>query len=152
VTTRRKPIVTLISSGQARVGTAFIHRGAGSKCEDCEYFRVCVKNLEPERVYEIVKVRERTLPCSQYEAEMHVVEVVDARMLAAIPAKQAIAGAVVTLKTRECTEEICENREICFPTGLKAGDRCEVLSVTESLRCSEGFLLKKAFLQRVPVS
>lgn len=152
MTVHRKPIVTLVSIGQARVGTTFLHRGAGTKCENCIYFQVCVKNLEPERVYKIVKVRDKTLPCRQYDAEMQVVEVLDAEIPAAIPAKQAIEGAVIMFQVPDCSQESCENCEICFPKGLRAGDRCEVLNVTESLRCSEAFLLKKVSLRRVPVS
>ena len=152
MTMRRKPIVTLVSIGQAKTGTVFIHRGLGSKCDDCEYLHVCVKNLESERVYKIVKTRDKTLPCSQYETEMQVVEVVEAEIPVAIPARQAIEGAVITLKLPGCREESCAIYELCFPMGLKAGDRCEVLEVTESLRCSEGLLLKKVSLRRVPVS
>ena len=152
MTAHRKPIVTLVTTGQARVGTTFLHRGSGTKCENCEYFQVCVRNLEPERVYKIVKVRGKTLPCRQYDSEMHVVEVLDAEILAAISAKQAIEGAVIMFQVSDCSQESCENSEICFPAGLRAGDRCEVLNVTESLPCSEAFLLKKVSLRRVPVS
>lgn len=152
MTAHRKPIITLVSAGQARIGTVFIHRGPGSKCKICEYFRVCVRNLEPERVYEVVKVRDKVLPCGQYEAEMQVVEVLDAEIPAAIPARQAIEGAVITVQAIDCREEGCENCGLCFPTGLKPGDRCEVLGATESLPCSEAFLLKKVSLRRVPVS
>ena len=152
MTAHRKPIVTLVSIGQARVGTAFLHRGSGTKCENCEYLQVCVKNLEPQRVYKIVKVRDKTLHCRQYDSEMQVVEVLDAEIPAAIPAKQAIEGAVIMFQVRDCSQESCENSETCFPEGLRAGDRCEVLSVTESLPCSEAFLLKKVSLRRVPVS
>jgi len=152
VTAHRKPIVTLVSAGQARVGMIFIHRGLGPKCEDCEYSQVCVGNLEPDRVYEIAKVRDKTLSCGQYETEMQVVEVFDAEIPAAITAKQAIEGAVITFQMSDCGEEGCNDCELCFPTGLRAGDRCEVLSVTGSLPCSEGLLLKKVSLRRVPVS
>jgi len=147
-----KPIVTLISIGQARVGNVFIHKGPGSKCASCEYFNVCVKNMEPKRVYKIVKVRDKTLLCRQYKIEMQVVDVVDAEITAAIPSKQAIAGAVITFHMPDCKEEGCENCEFCFPTGLKEGDRCKILDVTESLQCFEGLLLRKVVLRRVPVS
>lgn len=152
MTTHRKPIVTLVSTGQARVGTIFFHRGPGSKCESCQYFQACVKNLEPGRVYKIVKLRDKTLPCGQYETEMQVVEVLDGEIPSAIPAKQAIEGAVITFQMVDCREETCNNCELCFPKGLKAGDRCEVQNATETLPCSEGFLLKKVSLRRVPVS
>ncbi|MCW4021338.1 MAG: UPF0179 family protein [Candidatus Bathyarchaeota archaeon] len=146
-----KHVVTLISTGQAQAGRVFIHRGAGSKCEGCEYSQVCVDNVEPERVYKIVKVRDKTLPCRGYETEMQVVEVVDAEIPVSIPAKKAISGAVIVFQTPNCEEETCMNYELCFPTGLKAEDRCKVLEVTGNLQCSQGSPRKKVLLQRVPV-
>lgn len=147
-----KPKVTLASIGQARVGTVFIHKGAGSKCQNCKYFQVCVGNLEPERVYKIAKVRQKTLPCRSYETEMQVVEVIHAEVPAAVLAKQAIAGAVISLQMPDCDQERCDNLELCFPTGLMQGDRCEIVGVTGNLRCSLGFPRKKVLLRRLPPS
>jgi len=144
--------VTLIGTAQAQVGGVFIHKGPGSRCENCEYFKVCIKNVQPERVYEIVKVREKFLRCKLYEADMQVVEVVDAEILAAIPSKQTIVGIVITFQTPECKNESCENYELCFPTGLRDNDRCEVLEVIGSLQCSLGASLKRASLRLAPIS
>ncbi|RJS76762.1 UPF0179 family protein [Candidatus Bathyarchaeota archaeon] len=146
----KKRIVTLVGKGQAKPGTVFIHRGPGLKCNDCKYAQVCVKNVESGRVYKVVKTRNKTLPCSQYEMEMKVVEVVDAEIQSSLPAKQAIPGAIVTFQTPECEEEECENYEICFPVGLKPGDRCEVLEVTGNLQCPEKFPRKKVVLRLAP--
>jgi hypothetical protein len=140
-------IVTLVGKGQAKVGEAFIHKGPGSKCANCEYSRVCVENIEPGRIYEITRVRDKTHFCRQYEMEMHVVEVVNAKIPAAIPAKQAIPGAIITFKMPVCGEERCEAYELCFPEGLKSGDRCEVLEVTQSVECSLGSPRKRVLLQ-----
>jgi uncharacterized protein (UPF0179 family) len=145
-------IVTLISSGQAKPETVFIHRGAGSKCADCEYRKVCVMNVEPGRVYRITKVRDKTLQCKQYETEMKVIEVTHAGIPASLPAKQAISGAIVSFKTPECQNEACVSYELCFPLGLKDGDRCEVLEVTGNLECPEGLSLKKVVLRLAPAS
>jgi uncharacterized protein (UPF0179 family) len=142
-----KRIVTLISSGQAKPETIFIHRGAGSKCADCEYYKVCIMNVEPGRVYRIVKVRDKALQCKQYETEMKVVEVAHAGIPVSLPAKQAISGAIVSFKTPECQNEACVDYELCFPLGLKDGDRCEVLEVTENLECPEGIPRKKVVLR-----
>jgi uncharacterized protein (UPF0179 family) len=144
----KKPIITLISIGQARVGRVFIHKGPSHKCEGCGYFQVCVKNVETERVYEIVGVRQKTMRCRLYATEMQVVEVVAAETSAAIQSKQAIKGAVITFGMPDCKEEICENREICFPRGFRQGDRCEILEVTGSLQCSGGSPRKQVLLQR----
>jgi uncharacterized protein (UPF0179 family) len=147
-----KRIVTLIGSGQAKIGTVFIHKGPGSKCLDCEYSRVCVQNVESGRVYEIVGVRDKFLPCSQYETEMRVIEVTDAKIPSSLPIKQAIQGAVVVFQAPECGSEECESHELCFPLGLKSGDKCEVLEVTETFQCPLGASRKKVVLRLAPAS
>jgi len=147
-----KKTVTLISTAQAQVGKVFIHKGPGSRCVNCEYYKVCVENVKPECVYKIVKVREKILHCKLYEADMQAVEVVDAEISAAIPSKQTIVGIIITFQTPDCENESCENHELCFPTGLKDNDRCEVLEVIGSLQCSQGASLKQAFLRLAPVS
>ena len=147
-----KRIVTLIGSGQAKLGTVFIHKGPGSKCLDCEYSKVCVQNVESGRVYEIVGVRDKFLPCRQYETEMRVVEVTDAKITSSLPTKQAISGAVVVFQAPECRNEGCESYELCFPLGLKSRDRCEVLEVTETFQCPLGASRKKVVLRLAPAS
>ncbi|MEM3013041.1 MAG: UPF0179 family protein [Candidatus Bathyarchaeia archaeon] len=147
-----KRIVTLIGSGQAKVGTVFIHKGAGSKCSECEYSKVCVHNIEPGRIYEIVGVRDKILFCKQYETEMKVVEVTNAKIPSSLPSKQAITGAIVVFNAPECKNEGCERYELCFPLGLKDGDRCEVVEVTETFQCPLEVSRKKAFLRLAPVS
>ncbi len=147
-----KKIVTLIGVGQAVVGKEFIHNGSGSKCEACKYFQVCVKNLEPERIYRVVKVRENVLSCNLYKINMQAVEVVEAEVSVAVSSKQAIQNAIMTLRMPECGGQDCENYDLCFPRGLKRGDRCEIVAVGESLKCSQGSSLVKVLLRRVPAS
>jgi len=149
---QKRVIVTLVGKGQAKVGEVFIHRGPGSKCVECEYSQVCVENVKPGRVYEIVKVRDRTLFCRQYEMEMRVVEVVNAKIPSAIPAKQAIPGVIITFRTPICEEEKCTYYDLCFPEGLKSGDRCEVLEVIQSVQCPLGSPRKKVLLRLVSAS
>ena len=149
---RKQIIVTLVGKGQAKVGEVFIHRGPGSKCAECEYYQVCIENIESGRVYEIVKVRDKTLFCSRYEMEMQVVEVVNAKIPSAIPAKQAIPGAIITFRTPVCEEERCAFYDLCFPEGLKSGDQCEVLEVIQSVQCSLGSPRKKVLLQLASAS
>lgn len=145
-----KSIVTLVSSRQAKVGNVFIHKGSASKCDGCDFSRVCVKNLEPGRVYSIIKVRGKNLHCKHYETQMQVVEAIEAEIPTAVPSKQAILGAVITLQTAICKKEECEGYELCFPVGLKDGDKCEILDVTGSLECSGQVALKRVVLRRVP--
>ncbi len=149
---RRKTLITIVSSPQAKVGSVFLFKGPGLECNDCEYYRVCIRNVEPQRVYRVIHVRNRKLKCAKYGTEMRVVEVVDEEVQAAIPSKQAISGAIITFKPPDCKKEDCDNYELCYPIGLRDGDRCEVVEVTESLQCSSQFPLKRAFLRLARLS
>ena len=150
---RKRIIITLIGKGQAKVGGVFIHRGPGAKCIECKYYQVCIENIESGRVYEIVKVREKTLFCSQYEMEMQVVEVVNAKIPSAIPSKQAIPGAIITFRRPVCNEEEkCVYYDLCFPEGLKSGDRCEVVEVIQNVQCLLGSPRKKVLLRLASAS
>ena len=148
----KKAIVTLVGKGQAEAGRLFIHRGPGSKCANCKYSKVCVENVEPGRIYEIIKIRDKTLFCKQYEIEMQVVEVVNAKIPATIPAKQAIQGAIITFKTPVCEEKKCAFYELCFPEGLKSGDRCEILEIIQNVPCLLGSPRKKVLLRLASAS
>lgn len=149
---QEKPLITLIGTGQAKLGMVFIHRGSSQKCLECRYFQVCIKNLEADRVYKIVKVRDRVLPCRLYETNMQVVEVKEAEITTAIPSRLAVDGATITFQKLECQLQNCESYELCFPKGLMDEERCHIIEVTESLHCPLGLSLRKAVLQRVPSS
>jgi uncharacterized protein (UPF0179 family) len=144
----QKPIITLIGVGQALVGKKFIYNGLNSKCENCKYVQVCVKNLELKRVYEIVKVRKKAFPCELFETEMQVVEVVEAETYVVLPTKHAIESAIITLQKPDCDEK-CDNYEFCFPVSLIEGDSCEIISVIEKIRCFKGWHMRKASVRRV---
>ena len=82
--------------------------------------------------------------------DMVVVEVVEADVDAAIPVKLAIEGATITFKEMECNRVNCENYELCFPKGLRDGDKVTIINVSKSLPCPLGFSLKVVRLRRVP--
>ncbi|MEM3716244.1 MAG: UPF0179 family protein [Candidatus Bathyarchaeia archaeon] len=149
---RVKPIITLVGAGQARVGELFVHKGSSTKCNECKYFNVCVKNLESGRLYRIVGLRDRVLRCKAYDVDMQVVEVVEAEVSAAIPSKQAIEGALITFHPQECGEQSCESYEMCSPEYLREGDRCEVVEVHEAIECLKDLQLKRVLLRRVSPS
>jgi uncharacterized protein (UPF0179 family) len=148
--TKPKMIVTLVSAGQAKAGFSFIHRGAGAKCSECKYFSVCVKNLENNRIYKIVNVRNKILKCELYDVDMRVVEVVESEVPAAITLKQSIEGAIITFHPQKCSGQDCENIALCSPEGLRDGDRCEVMEVSDKIKCPIGLQLRKALLRRTP--
>lgn len=147
-----KVIITLISVGQAKIGSLFIHRGAGAKCSECKYFNICVKNLEPNRIYKITGLRNNVLKCDLYEVDMRVVEVIEEALEAAIPAKQCIEGAIIIFNAQKCHHQNCRNMKLCLPEGLMDGDKCRVVKVYGGIQCPMGFQLRMVLLSRVSPS
>ncbi|MBS7606945.1 UPF0179 family protein [Candidatus Bathyarchaeota archaeon] len=149
---RTKPIITLLGIGETKINEVFVHKGPGSKCPQCKYFNVCVKNLEEGRAYIVVGVRDKTLRCEMYNLEMRVVEVVEADIQASVVSRQAIEGAIITFRPQNCSEHGCENFMLCSPEYLMENDRCEVVRVYEMLRCPRGLQLRRVMLRRAPPS
>lgn len=125
----------------------FLHEGPASQCKDCEYYNVCMKNLENGRVYRVVKVRDKSIPCKLHLDGTQVVEVVESEVEAALEKKCAIPGVIVTFSGRECPR--CEHQEKCRPQGLVDGDRCRVLEVKQPISCPAGRCLVLSSLRRV---
>lgn len=146
---KKKRLVTLVGKKQARKGFKFVFSAPSAQCENCEYGRVCVEKLKPGRVYQVVRLRENVFPCPLHEGGVRVVEVVEAEVSAAIPSKLAVEGATIVFKSPECETALCENATLCYPVGLKNGDKCIIVKVEEKLSCIEGFSHVKARLQRV---
>ena len=144
----KRGVITLLGVGQARVGVRFLHEGATSLCEGCKYSNVCLGNIEEGRVYVVEEVLENILPCPVHEGGVRAVRVVEADILTAIPVEVAVEGAVIRLKFRKCDELDCPNRNLCYPLGLKDGDKCKILELGEKVECREGSNLVKALVHR----
>lgn len=149
---QERPVITLVGVRQAKKGFVFIHQGPSSGCEDCEYYQVCIKNLEAGRVYRVVMLREKVFPCRLHEDGARVVEVVESDISATLPSKLAIEGAVITFQRAECNAQACEHRELCAPRGLVNGDHCTVMKIGDNVACPKGLSLVKAALRRFPSS
>jgi len=149
---QEKSVITLVGVRQAEEGFIFIHQGLSSGCEGCEYYQVCIENLEVGRVYKVVELREKVFPCRLHEAGVRVVEVVESDILAALPSKLAIEGAIITFQKVECDVQACEHHQLCVPRGLFNGDHCTILKIEENVSCSKGLPLAKAVLRRLPSS
>ena len=148
----KRSIITLVGVKQAKLGFAFIHHGTISDCNDCQYQRVCMGNLDVGRIYKVTACREKILACKVHEAGVRAVEVVESDILAFLQPKLAMEGVVITYNKQECDAQECPNFERCVPNGLLNGDRCLVIKVAEKVRCPRELSLVEVVLQRVPVS
>ena len=147
---QRKSVITLVGVKQAREGLTFVHRGASSKCEGCEYYRTCIEKLEAGRVYEVVRLYEKVFPCGLHEAGVRVVGVVESKIAAAVPPRLAVEGAIVTFTRQACDAQGCPYSGICAPLGLIDGERCVIVEVGGNVPCPRDVSLAKVALRRVP--
>lgn len=127
--------ITIVGKKQAREGFTFIHRGEAEECAECRFRRVCIANLEANRVYEVAYIRERQIPCPIHEDGAQVVEVRESTVKMAIPMKQGFEGAVFTFQPWECKDHDCDRYDVCHPVGLESGDKCKIVEIVGRIRC-----------------
>ncbi|MEM1511056.1 MAG: UPF0179 family protein [Candidatus Jordarchaeales archaeon] len=138
--------LTLVGSMQAKVGFKFVHNGSAGPCSSCQLRKVCIENLEPGRVYEVVSVREMEHSCMLHENGVRAVEVVFSSVPAALEPRQAVKGAILLYKHIDCSQD-CINSDLCKPSALRPGDRCVVEEIDGEVDCQVGRKLKIAFLR-----
>ncbi len=131
----KKPIITLIGESLAKKNFKFFFMGKSEKnkeCDKCPTNNVCLSNLETNRVYQIVEVREIKHPCKIHLGEVvKVVECVLADVETIIESNQCFVGATQIYQKPECDEYDCPYKELCFPEYLKEGDRIKILEIFE---------------------
>lgn len=93
--------VTLVGKNQARVGYTFFYVGVAPECKECKLHSLC-HALREGWTYEVVKVRGVTHTCPVHEEGASVVEVKELPLRLAIPRKEAIEGAIITVEGRRC--------------------------------------------------
>ncbi len=144
-----KSWITIVGWNQAKEGFRFLHEGPLKACEDCKLFHVCMLNLEPKRVYEVVEVREKAFPCTFHEKGARVVRVVEADYRVTIDRKYAFPGGIITYTPQDCRESSCEHYRQCVPHGLTKGDRGKLLELLDPVACPLGRPLVLAVLRRL---
>jgi len=118
-------------------------------CKNCDLYKVCVENLESGRVYRIVDLGKKRLPCKLLQEEGLVVEVEESPIEVCLDRRLAIRDAIITFNPGSCGMSDCENYGKCIPVGLVAGDRCKVIESGSVVQCPEKLELVLASLLRV---
>ncbi len=139
--------VTLIGKNQARIGFRFLFEGEAGLCSSCNVKKVCIGNLKRGRIYEVVKISDKSFPCILHSAEAVVVEVNESPIDVAIFSKTAISGALIKYEKHECDKWDCSHWNRCFPLGLNHGAKYKVDKVKGSLVCPLGIQLLLVSLQ-----
>ncbi|MFX0068162.1 MAG: UPF0179 family protein [Promethearchaeota archaeon] len=141
--------IAAIGEKQAKVGTEFMFDDSFEDCKSCNLRQICTGNLEPGRIYKIVRVKKKKHPCSLYEGGIVVVEVEEAKIKAIIDAKTAFEGATITLRLSGCNQVSCKYHTECIPNGLFDNDRIKITKVYKKrIDCLQDRRLKLVQLER----
>ncbi|WP_407412780.1 UPF0179 family protein [Methanobrevibacter sp.] len=141
-------MITLIGKDLAREGQEFVFLGPADECENCRFKSSCVGNLELNRKYVVVGVKDNEQKCPIHAEETVIpVEVDRAKIDVLTPSKNIFEGSTFTYESPDCDEN-CDYHDLCFPEGLIENDKCIVL---ENLgkhegNCKKGLKLNKLTL------
>jgi len=134
---------------EANVGYTFRFIDIPTVCYGCSYRNICFEKLKPGRLYRVVSVKGRRFPC-RLHGEAVVVELEEASIEAAITVKQAIKGAVITVRLEECGEKLCPAFNLCYAEGLEDNARYRVVDVyRERIPCRRYGFKVKAILKPI---
>ena len=134
--------ITMVGKSIARVGETFTYLGSSEACGSCDYDRIC-NTLQRGRTYRITSVRDVEHECALEEEEKAVVvEFEPLPVLAAVPAKRVLEGAVITLEKEGCDLAWCPNYRLCRKLNPARGERIRIVDVKGTVDCPKGHSLK----------
>ncbi|MFQ6124732.1 MAG: UPF0179 family protein [Candidatus Heimdallarchaeota archaeon] len=143
--------ITIVGSKMAKEGLQFIFSGPTTACKDCKLFRVCMTNLEPNRLYEITKVRAVDHKCSIHEDGVKTVEVIEPPQTLIVKSRLAIEGVILTWQPPgvDCSNLTCPHWDQCKTLLFRSGDRVRIVHKLEPISCMEGKQLALVLASRV---
>lgn len=141
-------MITLIGKDLAKEGQEFVFLGPAEECEKCRFKSSCVGNLELNRKYVVVNVKENEQKCPIHaEGTVIPVEVELAQIDLLTASKNIFEGSTFTFNAPDCDEK-CDFHDLCFPEGLIENDKCIVLNNVGKHKeeCKKGYKLNKLTL------
>lgn len=141
-------MITLIGKDLAKKDQEFVFLGSAEECENCRFKSSCVGNLEENRKYVVVDVKDNEQKCPIHSGGSVVpVEVELAKIDLLTASKNIFEGSTFTFNAPNCDEK-CDFHDLCFPEGLKENDKCIVLENDGKHKeeCKKGYKLNKLTL------
>ncbi len=133
---RNEKIITLVDKYTAFEGFKFIFR-SNDVCSVCNYYNICNK-LEEGRVYEVVGIikTKNKIFCKATNEYMQPVEVKLSSIVTSIRGGIPFdTDVIVHWHSIDCGYKECKFRNICFPTGLKDGDKIKIKEIIGRVHC-----------------
>jgi uncharacterized protein (UPF0179 family) len=141
-------MITLIGKDLAREGQEFVFLGPADECEDCRFKSSCVGNLEKNRKYVVVDIKDNEQKCPIHSGDAVIpVEVDRAKIDLLTESKSIFEGSTFTYNAPDCDEK-CDFHDLCFPEGLEENYKCIVLENMgkHTEECKKGYRLNKLTL------
>lgn len=141
-------MITLIGKDLAIKGQEFVFLGPADECENCRFKSSCVGNLEENRKYVVVDIKDNEQKCPIHSQGAVVpVEVERAQIDLLTSSKSIFEGSTFTFNAPDC-DEACDYHDLCFPDGLIENDKCIVLENNGKHKeeCRKGYKLNKLTL------
>ena len=141
-------MITLIGKDLAKEGQEFVFLGPAPECADCRFKSSCVGNLELNRKYVVLDVKDNEQKCPIHAEGIVVpVEVDRAKIDLLTTSKNIFEGSTFTYNAPDCDEK-CDFHDLCFPDGLAENDKCIVLNNDgkHKKKKKKGFKLNKLTL------
>jgi uncharacterized protein (UPF0179 family) len=107
-----------------------------------------MNTLESGRIYRVMKIRDKFFPCKVHEEGVQVVEVSEPDLEGYIDTRLAFPSGIITFKSQDCLDVLCQNYKKCVPLGLVNGDKCTILCVKDPVKCPLNRSLVRVKLQR----
>lgn len=139
-------LVTVVGELQCRKGFEFVFGGPLAECRECKVKNVCF-HLDENRWYKVKEVRGVHHECKVHEGGVRVVEVERIPTQAALPARVAVEGSVLTFEGTDCDRVGCPNYRLCNPYGALEGIRFKVGSVQGEVECPRGKSIRAVLLE-----
>jgi len=138
-------LVTVVGEQQSKKGFEFVFQGPLAECRECKVKNVCF-HLEQNRWYRVTEVRDVHHECKIHEGGVRVVEVEKLPTRAAIPARAAVEGSMLTFEESDCDRIGCPSYRLCRPAGAAEGMRFRIASVEKEIFCPRGESLRVVLL------
>ena len=143
--------ITIVGSKMAKKGLRFTFLGPTKGCMDCKLFRVCMTNLEPNRLYEITEVREVEHKCPIHEGGVKTVVVIEPPQPLVVKSRFAIEGVILTMQPPvvDCSNQNCTHWDQCNTPLFQPRDRVRIIQKLMSISCAEEKQLALVMASRV---
>ena len=144
-------LITIVGSKMAIKGFKFNFIGALDACKDCKLYQVCMTNLEPNRLYEVIEVRKIEHKCLIHENGAKTVVVKEPPQDLMVKSRFAIEGVILTLQSSgaDCPEIDCEHWDLCNNGLVRSGDRVRIVKKNNPVTCLLGKPLSLVLASRV---